>query len=370
MSERSPLANATTAAGAVWVDERGWQVPLHFDNMPAEYHHALENAALFDRSQHGKIEVAGPEAATYLHNLCTNDIKSLRPGGGCEAFLTNAKAKIIAFVSVYYVPTAAGTPPTFWLDTGPGGNERVFQHLDRHLISEQVELADRTRDYAQMHVAGPYGGRVVQQALGADVARLAEFGNLLTAPADSRPPLALRRRSLLGLPGIDVLCPSAAGEEVWKALTQAGATPAGGEAFEILRVEAATPLFGVDIDEERFVVEVGRTSAISYAKGCYLGQEPIVMARDRGHVNRQWRGLKEADPLGVPAGAKVFRDGAEVGIVTSSVVSPRFGAIALAYLRRGHWDPDTAVQVEADSEMRGAVVCALPFAGAGAGVSS
>jgi folate-binding protein YgfZ len=139
--------------------------------------------------------------------------------------------------------------------------------------------------------------------------------------------------------------------------------PAGREAFEVLRVEAGVPLYGAEMNEDRFVVEVGRTpQAISYSKGCYLGQEPIVMARDRGHVNRTLLGLTLPEGGTVPAGAKVWRGEQEVGQVTSSVFSPRLGkAVALAYLRRGHQEPGTAVEVEADGGRRPAVVTPLPL---------
>src|SRR5262249_33594154 len=131
-----------------------------------------------------------------------------------------------------------------------------------------------------------------------------------------------------------------AAQTYWNWLKDAGAHPAGLEAFEQLRIEAGIPIFGKDIDEERFVVEVNRIpQTICYTKGCYLGQEPIVMARDRGHVNRRLFGIKIAGEEAVPAGTKLCRDGAEAGQVTSSVVSPRFGAIALAYIRRGSDQP-------------------------------
>src|SRR5262249_24886933 len=128
------------------------------------------------------------------------------------------------------------------------------------------------------------------------------------------------------------------------------------------RVEAGTPLDGVDFDENRFVVEVGRTSqAISYGKGCYLGQEPIVMARDRaGHVNRAFLGVKVLEGSVLPSGTKLFRDGNEVGLITSSAISPRLGApIALGYIRRGHQDPGTNLEAETPEGTRGVEV--LPF---------
>src|SRR5208337_3459920 len=142
----------------------------------------------------------------------------------------------------------------------------------------------------------------------------------------------LRRHDPLGVPGYDVLCLASQAPSLWQRLTATGAKPAGMEAYEILRVEAGTPRTGAEIDEDRFVVELGRTRAICYTKGCYLGQEPIVMARDRGQVNRTLLGLKIAGSEPLARGVSVLKDTTAVGQVTSSVVSPRLGsAIALAY---------------------------------------
>jgi folate-binding protein YgfZ len=145
-------------------------------------------------------------------------------------------------------------------------------------------------------------------------------------------------------------------------LHAAGAAPAGEATFETLRVEAGTPIYGVDIGEDRFVMEVARAlRAVSYTKGCYLGQEPIVMARDRaGFVNRAFRGVKVLEGGPLPAGAKLFRDAAEVGVVTSSLQSPRLGApLALAYIRRGNQDPGTRLEAETPEGRRAVEV--LPF---------
>jgi folate-binding protein YgfZ len=145
----------------------------------------------------------------------------------------------------------------------------------------------------------------------------------------------------------------------------AGVRPAGLETYHTLRVEAGTPLYGVDIDESNLAPEVGRTrQAISYTKGCYLGQEPIVRIRDLGHVNRSLLAVKIAAQEPVPRGTRLFREGKEVGQVTSSVVSPRLGAtLALAYLRRGSDNAGTALEVEAGGGRRAAEVVALPLPG-------
>jgi folate-binding protein YgfZ len=363
MAQRSPIHDVTAAAGAVFAEEARWLMPDHFAGDEAEYQQARAQAALFDRSHHGKIQVSGADAVTFLHNLCTNDIKALKPGAGCESFLTTAKAKIVAHVLLF---RSVEDEPRLWIDAGPGLGEVVLKHLDRHLISEQVEVLDATHDLAQLHLTGPQAGAVFGKALGTIVPELSE----LQIQANANGPLILRKNSVLGLPGYDIVCLLSDAGRIWSALIAAGAAAAGRAVYDMLRVEAGWPVYGPDMDEERFVVEVGRTrQAICYTKGCYLGQEPIVMARDRGHVNRTLRGLRIEGSRGVPAGAQVLRDGAEAGTITTAVVSPRLGVIALAYLRRGNWDPGTVVQVTAGGEQRSASVAGLPFDGAGAGGS-
>src|SRR5262249_59607178 len=129
--------------------------------------------------------------------------------------------------------------------------------------------------------------------------------------------------------GYDIVCLRGRAADVRQRLIDSGAAAAGPEGYEVLRIEAGTPEFGKDIDENRFAVEVGRTDAISYTKGCYLGQEPIVMARDRaGHVNRAFRGLKFKQELPT-AGAQLIAGGKPVGVVTSVGASPRPGPFGL-----------------------------------------
>jgi tRNA-modifying protein YgfZ len=301
------------------------------------YDAARSSCALFDVSTRGKIEVAGTEAAVFLHNLATNDIKTLAPNHGCETFFCTATAKVVAHCWVWRLPPE-GKRDTFWLDLDPGLAEKTYQHLDRHLISEDVTLTDRTRELAQFHVAGPR----LDDVLGV------------------RDSLTVRRTEPLGLPGIDVLCSAEEAGSLRQKLLSAGAAPGDAATFDVLRVEAGTPLYGADMDETTFVAEVGRTKqAISYNKGCYLGQEPIVMARDRGVVQRTLVGLRLDEVA--PPGSTLHRDGKEVGRTTSCVRSPRLGPIALAYVKRGNQAPGTALEVEANGQRRPATVAALPF---------
>lgn len=367
MSERSPLHDVTARAGAAFTEEAGWTMPAHYGDPAAEYRAARAGVALFDLSHRGKVELTGPEAAVFLHNLLTNDVKGLPYSHGCEAFLCNVQARVLAYALVYRLKVFddqafLSSHDSFWLDVDPGVGDKVARHLDRHLISERAEIADRTLSFAHLHLAGPRAPAL----LGQDGFKDLPPGELMQNGwgADT---VQFRRNDRLGVPGYDVVCPAAKAEWYWTHWVGGGAKPAGLEAHEVLRVEAGTPVYGKDIDEGHLAPEVGRTAqAISYAKGCYLGQEPIVRVRDLGHVNRVLAGLRLEGAEPAARGAKLWRDGKEAGQVTSSVYSPGLGsAVALGYVRRGSTDPGTALEVEAGAGRRPAAVASLPFGALG-----
>jgi folate-binding protein YgfZ len=359
MPEKSPLHDQTARAGAEFTEDAGWLMPGAFGDVVAEYRAACEGAALFDVSHRGKVVADGDDAVKFLQNLCSNDVARVPTGSGCEAFFTNMHAKVVGHALVYRLQKNGGE--TLWLDTVPGLAEKLVKHLDHYLISEQVELADRTREFAQLHLAGPKAPSVLEKVWGEKPAGLQPLQHALVESCH------IRRNDPLGVPGYDIVCPAHEAPAVWTKLLQAGAAPAGLRAHELLRVEAGTPVHGKDFDEANIALEVGRTrQAISYAKGCFLGQEPLVRIRDLGHVNRILTGVKTQEDEALPKGARLYREDKEVGQVTSSVVSPRLGsALALAYLRRGSQEPGTVVEVETAAGRRPAVVSALPFSFSG-----
>ena len=299
--------------------------------MTTAYEAAHESAALFDWQTRAKVELAGRDAREFLHNLCTQDVKNLAVGDTREAFLTTAKARVIAHLWITHRETNV-----LLLDFAAGQAEKVLEHLNRYLISEQVEVVDRTNDVGMLRIVGP---------------RAAE---LLTSTTVT----PTRSHRLLAVDGFDLICPATDALALRQRLLAGGAVLGDDAAYDILRVEAGLPEFGIDIDEDRLAMEVNRPDAISYTKGCYLGQETIVMARDRGQVNRKLMGVKIAAGKPPVSGTKVLREGAEVGHVTSAVFSPMLGSvIALAYLRRGAWDAGTAVTLHGQE----GVVSVLPF---------
>jgi folate-binding protein YgfZ len=365
VAERTPLNERTTAAGAVYVEEAGFLVPAHFGDVLTEYRAARTTAVIVDDSSRGKIEVGGKDAARFLHNLTTNDILSLKPGEGCEAYLTTNKAKVIASLLIYR-HVAPVDPPGFSLDVAPGAADKVMHYLDRFLIGEQVEFSNPTTAFAQLHLAGPQAATLLQDILGVVVLPEEPLRHLHPAANAVASPLGieswLRRHDALGVPGYDLVCPANRAAEIWQCLTKSGTQPAGREACEILRIEAGLPREGADIDETTFAPEIGRIAqTICYTKGCYLGQESIVMARDRGQVNRALVGVRLPDGA-VPHGTLLFAGDKEVGRVTSSIHSPRLETgLGLAYVRRGHQQAGTKLQVEIAGNRSPAEVVALPI---------
>ena len=330
------------------------------------YAAALNAAALFDRSTQGKIEATGKDAPSFLHNLSTNDIKNLPISDGCEAYFCTSTAKVLAHAFIYHV--LIDGRHTYWLDVTAGYNRKLFEHLDKHLISEAVELVDHTESFGQFHLAGPNTPTVIANAM--DWCDMREYEHIQGwIPGGGE--CQIRRHDLLGVHGYDIVFPADKADALKAALLKEGAVEADADAFETLRVEAGTPVYGIDIGEDRFVMEVARPlRAVSYDKGCYLGQEPIVMARDRaGFVNRSFFGLKVLGVTPLPPGTKLFRDTQEVGIVTSSVWSPRLGAwLAVGYLRRGHQDVGLKLKAgDVDAEVLGYPPVVVPRAESGYG---
>ncbi|MFO0879371.1 MAG: glycine cleavage T C-terminal barrel domain-containing protein [Gemmataceae bacterium] len=317
------------------------------------YEAARSGCGLFDRADQGQLEVAGSEAAVFLHNLSTHEIKGLAPWHGCELFFCNVTARTLAYGTLWRWPKE-GKRDRFWLEVGAAQVAPLQHHLDRHLISEDVELTDLTTAWAQLYLAGPHS-RDVLTALDLNVSELRPMTFQALEGGG-----CLRHQEILGLPGYDLLVPAATLTDWRERFLAAGAKAGTAEEFDVLRVEAGTPRYGIDLDETTFAPEVNRIEqTISYHKGCYLGQEPIVMARDRGIVQRKLVGLRLTEL--VPPKSKLFRDGKEVGWTTSCVRSPRLGPIGLAYLRRNVAEPGTAVEVEALGHRRMVEVAALPF---------
>lgn len=358
MEQNKDLVNLMLSQGAIYgVDT---SPPLSFGDIQSEYDAARKDVAAFDISNRAKIEMTGPDVPAFLNNICTNQVADLPLGGGCEAFLTTAKAKAVAHIRVYHIQLADGRH-AYWVDGAPGQNRKIEEHLDHYLISEQVAFADRTAEYAQFLLMGPNAQALISKLIKEEVPPLG-LHQFLVRTLDTAGPCQIRFEPDFNIPAFEIICLKSRATQVWKALISNAVTPGGTEALDVLRVEAGYPAAGKEIEETTFIPELNRAAqAICSTKGCYLGQEPIVMARDRGQVNRLLFGLLLEKNI-VQQGSLVFRDGNEVGRVTSSVYSPLLRqSIALAYLRRGNHELGTSFQIECDGTTQSALSCSLPF---------
>lgn len=321
------------------------------------YQAARHRAALLDRSDRGRLTLSGQDRATYLHGLLTNDITGLKPGSGCYAAYLTPQGRMIADLLVYELGEA------ILLTMDRSVKDTVLARLDRFVFTEDVKLSDVTAAFAQIAVLGPEAPRAVASALAGvsmDVlAGLQDHGN--RRATFGAQPAVVTRVSDTGEPGYDVYVDSQKAAALRSALTTAGVVALDAETAEAIRIEAGVPRFRREMDEETIPLEAGIESrAISFSKGCYVGQEVIVRVLHRGHgrVARKLVGLTLAGENLPRPGALVRSDTRDVGRLTSGTMSPALGRpIALAYVQRDFVDPGTTVEVDGVR----AVVTALPF---------
>jgi folate-binding protein YgfZ len=272
------------------------------------------------------VTVTGADRQTFLNNFCTNDVKKLSPGESCEAFFTNVKGKIIGHGLVVCDEAKIDF-------IGPPGQAAALAaHLDRYVIREDAHPRDATSEL--IHV-------------------------LVTGDAAVSQPGTVQWRLLGELPCGFRQANKADQERLHDSLSADGLLPCGLSGFNTLRIEAGTPLFGIDFDDRNFPQEVGRDrQAISFTKGCYLGQETVARIDALGHVNQQLAGVKFDGAEVPPAGAELTSGSAVAGHVTSATHSPKLNApLALAMIRRGH----QTIGSRLESQYGACEVVALPL---------
>ena len=316
---------------------------LHFGDAHAEYLAATTGAAVFDVSDRRQIELTGKDGRSFLHSFCTNDIKRLKSGRGCEALVTSVKGRILAYAFVFAADT------TMWIEAGPSDDASLIAHFERYLINEDVQLLASTAQYGELLLSGP-GSSELLARLCPNAHALEALEHVMSAHAGRR--LAIRRVDLLGTCGYLLSIDRTMLVDLWNDVLSAGARPGGAEAFHAVRIEAGFPIYGLDLSADNLAQEAARTErTISFTKGCYLGQEPIARINSLGHINRQLCRVRiAADVVPDPGAAIVTADGEQVGVVTSAARIP--GApqsVALACLRISHSRPDTRVSLLVDA---------------------
>lgn len=352
---RPPLEATYQALGAQFTSVRGCLLPERFGDVAAECRLVRAVAGVLDRTDRAHLTASGADAKAFLHRMLSNDVNGLQPGQGCYATLLNPQGQMLA--DLYVLAMA----DHLLLETDVSTKQRVRETLEKFVIADDVTMEDRSEQLAALSVQGPASGKLLMAA-GAAALPGMELNHTWVKLADT--PVLVVRLSETGEEGYRLVFVVEYAQNLWEALAAQQKIvpwkPVGHAALNVLRTEAGIPWYGVDMDERTLPPEAGlEARAISYTKGCYVGQEIIERIRSRGHVNRRLTGLDlSGEPLPA-AGATLLSDGKEVGSITSAVFSPTLGrSIALGYVRREHLELGTRLALASGGI---AVVAQLPF---------
>lgn len=309
--------------------------------LESQYRAMREAVGLLDRSDRGKLDVLGADSAEYLQGQVTNDVQSLEPGRGCYAALLSPKGRILGDMRLL-----VRSPEEIWLDTEASSLATVRSNLTMYKIGRRVEIRDATEERSILSLIGP-GAR---EAAAADPPE-AEHAFVESEIAGT--PVLVATTDV----GVDLLLATAAKKPVTIALAERGALAVTEEAAEVIRVERGRPRYGVDMSEDNLPGEMAiEERAVSFTKGCYVGQEPVARMHYRGHPNRHLRGLSLSSPAA--PGQPLVSGERDVGTLTSACLSPTFGPIGLATVRR---EVEPGQEVAVGEAGLPAEVVALPF---------
>jgi folate-binding protein YgfZ len=295
--------------------------------LDGQYRALREEAGFHDRSVRGMLLVTGPDALEYLQAQLTNDVEALEPGHGCYTALLDRKGHMQGDMRVLRLHE-----DDVWLDTEGDAAERVLRHLQMYSVGREVEIEDASGAWAIVSLIGPAAAEIAGTP----------------APSPEHAQRYFQREGIEILVvatdlGIDLIVRSDQAEALRRLLSGSGAAEVSEEAAEIVRVESGRPRFGKEMTERTIPQEAGiNERAVSFTKGCYIGQETVARLHYKGKPNRQLRGLE----LSAPAqdGDPVVLADKELGHVGTAVVSPARGPIALAILRR-EAEPGATVRV-------------------------
>ncbi len=363
-SPRTPLYDFHRRYGTVaFGDVDGWQMPRVFENIKMEYLAAKGTVAVMDRSHYGRLRVAGAKRLDLLNRLTTNEVKCLVAGEGTQTALLTDKGRMIDVLRL------SAREDFLWLLTSPGNQARVMEHIASLRFRDEVSLEDATAATAMISLFGPQAAHLLGAAARAhhfddlpeEGCRAMEIGGTQVT--------VIRTRGLGAPPGFDIIADAAGAPAVWQRLfaegVPYGASPMGEEAWEMLRIECGIPRFGRELTEEHNPLEAGLSSAISFKKGCYVGQEVIARLDSRQKVSRQLVGLwLEPGPVPPPSSPieAPGQAGSPVGMLTSVAPSLDFRrVIGLGFVRLEHGAAGTSVAIVDGNDRYGAVVSDLPF---------
>lgn len=298
-----------------------------YGDMRAEFYALHSGCGVYDLGWRVKIALTGADRVRWLNGMISNNVRDLLTGHGLYAFLLNAQGHIQADL---YAFQRGGS---LLVDTERSQRDKVLQLFDHYIIADDVEVTDISGQLTALGLTGP-GSRKVLERAGILVPELDYLQFADTKWNDVN--ITLLHSGEEVKESWQVWIPPEHVRKLWDALAQAGARPSGTSALNLFRIARGVPQFGQDIRERDLPQETGQMRALSFTKGCYLGQEIVERIRSRGAVHRQFGAFAVEGPLPEP-GTKIHAEGKEVGETTSGAILPLPGGdrtVALGYLRR------------------------------------
>ncbi len=353
---KSPLDEAHLQAGALMKDCNGWSVPASYGDELFEYAAVREKGAgLIDLSSRGRFHVSGSEAVQFLNGLITNDMKTLKENRWMLAAFPNVQGRLIASVRV--IRRGDG----FLIDTEAVTQDHVSKTIERFTLAGDFHVRDITGETALLSVQGKHAAENIRSVIG-DAATGASQDGVAIIDWEQEE-LTVLRSTHTAEDGFDLVINAKHAVVLWNALVSAGARPVGFDALNILRIEAGSPRYGIDLDETNVVTEANLDDAVSFTKGCYIGQEIIARIKYRGHVAKKLAGFKFDRAIALQHDAKIRSfDDKDIGRITSATLSPHLGrTIALGYVKYDYLTPETVVKVVSGAEEFAARVTELPL---------
>lgn len=337
------------ALQATLTDYASRPVPAHYGDVQAEYHTLQTGVGLIDLSAHGRLQVGGKERVQFLNGLVSNYIKPLQHGFGVPALFLTAQGKVIADCHIF------GVDETFWIDLDAALAEKIYKSLFRFTFAGDFKVEDLAKNYGLLSLQGPQASTMLAAVTGNDprewpITHQVDKVGGGTEDISVLPLQKLQlgetealvvRRARGTVDGYDLYIHREALAQTWNWLITQGTAfhvhPVGWDALELVRVEAGLPRYGVDMDETVIALEANLGSAVSYHKGCYVGQETVAKIHWRGHdqVARKLTQLVVEGTDLPQRGSRILKGEKEVGTITSAIYSPQHGGaiLALGYVR-------------------------------------
>jgi len=357
-SRRSLLYESHKELGATFNEVFNWEMPVCYGDATQESRQVRAGAGIVDLSYYGAIRIGGSEAAAFLHNLVTNDVKAMKSGEGFRAAFLTGHGKIRALCRILRFDDQ------YLIITDPQTHEKVYKYIFPFSYAGDFKVEDVSDNYRMLSIQGPKSLLVLKEVCFEPVPELQESHFVSTLIAGQKVLILRAAHSVEG--GYDILVSSSGLKDAWEFLLLKGEfhsiTPFGQSALETLRIEAGIPLYGIDVDENNMMLESGLADAVSFNKGCYTGQEAVAMATYRGHVSKRITGLVIKGDSIPSAGDRILKGEKEVGHITSPVYSDRVGSpISLALIKYGSFDSGTDLTIESSSGALDAKTVELPF---------